>query len=78
MGSLTIRNLDDSVIQALKAEAKANERSMEAEARRALTERFNRRLRMVRLRERTDALSRSLAGIPQTDSALLLREDRDR
>ena len=78
MGSLTIRNLDDSVIQALKAEARANDRSMEAEARRALTERFNRRLRMVRLRERTDVLSRTLEGIPQTDSVVLLREDRDR
>lgn len=78
MGSLTIRNLDDSVIEALKAEAKANERSMEAEARRALTERFNRRLRMVGLRKRSDVLSRLTEGIPQTDSALLLREDRDR
>ena len=78
MGSLTIRNLDDGVIQALKAEAKANQRSMEAEARRALTERFNRRLRMVRLRERSDALSRLTEGIPQTDSVELLREDRNR
>lgn len=78
MGSLTIRNLDNQVIEALKAEAKANERSMEAEARRALVERFDRRLRMVRLRERTDALSRIAEGIPQTDSTLLLREDRDR
>lgn len=78
MGTLTIRNLDDSVIQALKAEAKANHRSMEAEARRALTERFDRIQRMVRLRERTDALSRLTKGIPQTDSVLLLREDRDR
>ncbi len=78
MGSLTIRNLDDHVIQALKAEAKANQRSMEAEARHALRERFNRRLRMVRLRERSDALSRLTADVPQTDSVLLLREDRDR
>ncbi len=78
MGSLTIRNLDDRVIQALKAEAKANDRSMEAEARRALTERFDRIQRMVQFRERTDALSRMTADIPQTDSVLLLREDRDR
>lgn len=76
MSSLTIRNLADSVIQALKAEARANERSMEAEARRVLTERFDRIQRMVRLRERTDALSRATEGIPQTDSVLLLREDR--
>lgn len=78
MGSLTIRNLDDRVIQALKAEAKANDRSMEAEARRALTERFDRIQRMVRLRERMASLSRLTEGIPQTDSVVLLREDRDR
>ncbi len=76
MGSLTIRNLDDHVIQALKAEAKANDRSMEAEARRALTERFDRIQRMVELRKRTDALSRLTEGTPQTDSVVLLREDR--
>ena len=78
MGSLTIRNLDDRVIQALKAEAKANDRSMEAEARRALTERFDRIQRMVQFRERMASLSRLTEGIPQTDSVLLLREDRDR
>lgn len=78
MGSLTIRNLDDHVIQALKAEAKANDRSMEAEARRALTERFDRIQRMVEFRKRMDALSRLTEGIPQTDSVELLREDRDR
>ena len=76
MGSLTIRNLDDEVIRALKAEAKANDRSMEAEARRALTERFDRIQRMVQFRERTDALRRLTEGIPQTDSVELLREDR--
>ncbi len=76
MGNLTIRNLDDRVIQALKAEAKSNQRSMEAEARRLLTERFDRIQRMVQLRERTNALSRLTEGIPQTDSVLLLREDR--
>ena len=78
MGSLTIRNLDDRVIQALKAEAKANDRSMEAEARRALTERFDRIQRMVQFRERMASLSRLTKGIPQTDSVVLLREDRDR
>ena len=78
MGTLTIRNLEDHVIQALKAQAKANDRSMEAEARRALTERFDRVQRMVRLRERSDALRRLTDGIPQTDSVELLREDRDR
>ena len=78
MGSLTIRNLDGRVIQALKAEAEANGRSMAAEARHALTERFDRVQRMVRFRERMDALSRLTEDIPQTDGVVLLREDRDR
>ena len=33
MGNLTVRNLDDRVIEGLKAEAKANERSLEGEVR---------------------------------------------
>ena len=33
MGNLTIRNLDEGVIETLKAQAKANQRSLEAEVR---------------------------------------------
>ena len=33
MGSLTVHNLDDRVIEGLKAKAKANERSLEGEVR---------------------------------------------
>ena len=33
MGNLTIRNLDDRVIEHLKAQAKANQRSLEGEVR---------------------------------------------
>ena len=36
MGNLTVRNLDDRVIEGLKAEAKANERSLEGEVRHVL------------------------------------------
>ena len=46
MGNITIRNLDDGVIDAWKARAKANHRSLEAELRYVLTQRVNRRLRM--------------------------------
>lgn len=78
MGNLTIRNLDDDVIQALRTEARANDRSMEAEARRVLRSRFDveRGPRAVQSRERMEILSRLTEGIPQTDSVLLLREDR--
>ena len=38
MANLTIRNLDDVVVEKLKARAKENERSLEAEIRVLLTE----------------------------------------
>ena len=78
MGSLTIRNLDDRVIDALKAQAKSNQRSLEAEVRFLLTRRVERRVRMADFRERSAEISRMSAGTPQTDSVELLREDRDR
>ena len=78
MGNLTIRNLDDNVIDALKAEARANERSLEAEVRYVLTRRADRRTRIGEFRERTYQISRMTPKGPQTDSVDLLREDRDR
>lgn len=40
MGAITIRNLDDGVIERMKAEAARRGRSMEEEARSALSERY--------------------------------------
>ena len=78
MGSITVRNLDDNVINALKAEASANERSLEAEVRYVLTRRASRATRIGDFRARTYRLSRMAPEGPQTDSVELLREDRDR
>ena len=78
MGNLTIRNLDDRVIDALKAQAKANQRSMEAELRHLLTQEVNHRLRTAGFRQRTARIARTTARVPQSDSADLLRQDRDR
>ena len=78
MGTLTIRNLDDRVIDHLKAQARENERSLEGEIRHMLTERADRRLRLATFLERTRELASATAGTSQTDSAILLREDRDR
>ena len=78
MGNLTIRNLDDRVIDALKAQAKANQRSLEAEVRYLLTLRVDRRVRITEFRERSSEITRMSAGMPQTDSVELLREDRER
>ena len=77
MGNLTIRNLDDGVIRLLKAQAKANQRSLEAEIRYLLTRQANRCSRMSHFRQRTGEIA-DRADRTQTDSVKLLREDRDR
>lgn len=78
MGNLTIRNLDDGVIETLKAQAKANQRSLEAEVRYVLTQRADQRVRMADFRERTASIAAMTSKVAQTDSAELLREDRER
>ena len=78
MGTLTVRNLDDRVIERLKAQARENQRSLEGEIRHMLTERVDRRRRLAEFRERTRELASMTAGTPQTDSVTLLRNDRDR
>ena len=77
MGNLTIRNLDDRVIKQLKAQAKANQRSLEGEIRYVLTQQADRRARIADFRERTRQIAR-ITGTPQTDATDLLREDRNR
>ena len=78
MGNLTIRKLDDRIIDRLKAQAKANQRSLEGEVRHVLAEQVDRRSRMAGFLERTQRLASMTAGTAQTDSAVLLRADRDR
>ena len=78
MGNLTIRNVDDHVIEQLKAQAKANQRSLEGEIRHLLSQQVNRLGRVVDFRERTRELLSLTDGTAQTDSVDLLREDRDR
>ena len=78
MGAVTIRNLDDWVIDALKAQARANQRSLEAELRYLLTQEVNNRARMSQFRERTARMAIATSEVPQTDSTELIRQDRDR
>ena len=78
MGTLTIRNLVDRVIEKLKAAAKANHRSPKGEVRYALTQRAQPRGSIRGFRERTGKLLSLTAGREQTDSVELLREDRHR
>ena len=78
MGTLTIRNLDDGVIDRLKAQAKAHQRSLEGEVRHILADHVDRRSRMAEFRERTKRLASATAATPQSDSVTLLRADRNR
>ena len=78
MANLTIRNLDDKVVERLKKRAKDNGRSLEAELRELLKQAANRKSpeELLALADRIAAMTP--AGVKQTDSAELLREDRDR
>ena len=78
MATLTIRNLDDETLAKLKERARANQRSVTAEARMILMREFDRRARMEEFRELTRRIAASTPNVPQTDSTLLIREDRDR
>lgn len=78
MGTLTIRNLDDRVIERLKEQAKANHRSLEGEVRHLLTQRLDRLVQIADFRERTRELVSRTAQTQQTDSVDMLREDRAR
>ncbi len=78
MANLTIRNLDDHVVERLKKRAKDNGRSLEAELRELLKQAANRKSpeELLALADRIAAMTPE--GVKQTDSAELLREDRDR
>ncbi len=77
MANLTIRNVDDKVVERLKKRAKDNGRSLEAELRELLKQAANRKSpeELLAIADRIAAMT---PDVPQTDSAELLREDRDR
>ena len=78
MANLTIRNLDDDVVERLKIQAKRNHRSLEAEVRFLLSE-IAGKARMKEFRAKAEQIAAMTPkDVPQTDSAVLLREDRDR
>ncbi len=77
MANLTIRNVDDKVVERLKKKAKDNGRSLEAELRELLKQAAKRKSpeELLAIADRIAAMT---PDVPQTDSAELLREDRDR
>ena len=78
MGNLTIRNLDDAVIDRLKGQARANQRSLEDEVRSVLTREVSDHFRLATFREQAAALATTVDRTVQTDSTVLIRQDRDR
>lgn len=77
MANLTIRNLDAKVVESLKEHARANHRSLEAEVR-VLLEQHAKRLSTEELVRRAKEIAAMTLKRPQTDSTILIREDRDR
>lgn len=82
MGQMLIRQLDDAAIERLKRRAKQERTSVEALARNAVHRAaaqltVEEKLEVVRrMRETTGRAM--MAGVPQTPSIDLIREDRDR
>ena len=77
MANVSVRNLDDAVVERLRAQAEAQGRSLEAELRRILTEAAKPTLaesaeRLARFRKET------WGDRVFSDSSILIREDRDR
>mgnify|MGYP000986782757 CR=1 FL=1 len=77
MASVTIRNLDETTVRALKQRAKINHRSLEAELREILESaaRYRQRADFIAAMDRLRAMT---PNVPQTNSTDLIREDRDR
>ena len=75
MANVLVRDLDDDVLKRLKASAKAHGRSLQAEIHEVLRNASARRL--AETRRLSARWLRRLRGTTQTDSTVLIREDRD-
>ena len=78
MATVTIRDLDEKIVAKLKARAKANNRSLEAELRELLSGVVKEQERRQRFLAKADRIAAMTPNTRQTDSVELLREDRRR
>jgi antitoxin FitA len=76
MPDVLVRDIDEAVVARLKEKAKAHGRSLGVELK-FILEQAAKQLDMVAARDAAERMSRSLEGRRHTDSAELLREDRD-
>jgi antitoxin FitA len=77
VATLTIRNLEDDVVGALKARAKRHHRSLEAEVRELLRD-VAAGGSQESLRDLADRIAGLTPDVRQTDSTELVRADRGR
>ncbi len=77
MASLTIYDLDEATIERLRMLAAAHDRELEAEVRHILEQSVRRADREAAV-ARARKIAAMTPAVPQTDSAELMREDRDR
>jgi plasmid stability protein len=77
VATLTIRSLEAEVVDALKARARRNQRSLEAEVRVLLRDLVTSGSASS-LRELADQIAALTPKVPQTDSTEMIREDRMR
>lgn len=77
MAQLLVRDLEKAVVQRLKQRAKSHRRSLEKEAK-AILERAASEQTLEEARATAARIRRRLAGRTFSDSAQLIREDRDR
>ncbi len=77
MAQILVRNLKEKTVKALKARAKRNGRSLQAEAKITLEREADQpKLSMEEARKAADAFRARFKGRKFTDSVKLLREDR--
>ena len=76
MAQIIVRNLDDFVVERLKARARDNGRSLEAEVRQILEQ--SAKVDLAQARQMALEIRARLKGRKFPDSAELIREDRDR
>lgn len=76
MANALVRDLDDQVYERLKTRAAGNNRSLEAELRQILVA-ASKQVSDAEARAEAEMIRRRLAGRVHSDSAALIREDRD-
>lgn len=78
MAQVLVRDLSDDVVRKLKSRARQNGRSLEAELRSILEQAVSATLTPVQVKARLRNVQAMFAGRRFSDSAVLIRRDRER